>query len=118
MVAPRPDIDTTSGLTGAFPGLNGHSASSQAPRSVPALNLDRASPERGRNRLSSRRRVASFGLRGGFGRHGRAAFRAGPDPCTHALADRIRRYDTFDEIEAELEAASIVAALRLESPVG
>ncbi len=30
----------------------------------------------------------------------------------------IRSYDTFDVIEAELEAASIVAALRLESPVG
>jgi MGT family glycosyltransferase len=35
-----------------------------------------------------------------------------------ALAARIREYDTFGEIEAELEAASLAAALRLESPVG
>ena len=35
-----------------------------------------------------------------------------------ALATRIHEYDTFDLIEAELEAASITARLRLESPVG
>jgi MGT family glycosyltransferase len=35
-----------------------------------------------------------------------------------ALAARIREYDTFDAIESELEAASLAAALRLESPVG
>jgi len=35
-----------------------------------------------------------------------------------ALAARIRQYDTFGAIEAELEAASLAAALRLESPVG
>ena len=35
-----------------------------------------------------------------------------------ALAAGIRGYDTFGVIEAELEAAAIVAALRLESPVG
>ncbi|KRE22936.1 glycosyltransferase [Agromyces sp. Soil535] len=35
-----------------------------------------------------------------------------------ALAARIREYDTFDAIEAELEAASLAAALRLESPAG
>jgi MGT family glycosyltransferase len=35
-----------------------------------------------------------------------------------ALAARISEYDTFDEIEAELEAASLAAALRLETPVG
>jgi UDP:flavonoid glycosyltransferase YjiC (YdhE family) len=34
------------------------------------------------------------------------------------LAARIRRYDTFGAIEAELEAAARAAALRLESPVG
>ena len=35
-----------------------------------------------------------------------------------ALAAGIRGYDTFGVIEAELEAAAIIAALRLESPVG
>lgn len=35
-----------------------------------------------------------------------------------ALAARIRQYDTFGAIESELEAASLAAALRLESPVG
>lgn len=35
-----------------------------------------------------------------------------------ALAARIREYDTFDAIESELEAASLAAALRVESPVG
>jgi MGT family glycosyltransferase len=35
-----------------------------------------------------------------------------------ALAARIREYDTFDAIESELEAASLAASLRLESPVG
>lgn len=35
-----------------------------------------------------------------------------------ALAARIRQYDTFGAIESELEAASLAAALRLQSPVG
>ena len=35
-----------------------------------------------------------------------------------ALAARIAEYDTFDTIEAELEAASLAATLRLQSPVG
>ena len=35
-----------------------------------------------------------------------------------AFAAGIRGYDTFGVIEPELEAAAIVAALRLESPVG
>ena len=56
-----------------------------------------------------------------------AAIRAGVDRVlddhgyrdrARALAARIREYDTFDAIEAELEAASLAAALRLESPVG
>ncbi len=34
------------------------------------------------------------------------------------LAERIGEYDTFDEIEAELEAASLRAAVRRQSPVG
>ncbi|MFD4421332.1 glycosyltransferase [Agromyces sp. NPDC058484] len=34
------------------------------------------------------------------------------------LAERIREYDTFGDIEAELEAASIRASLRIESAVG
>ena len=35
-----------------------------------------------------------------------------------AMAARIRDYDTFDLIEAELEASVIAASLRLETPVG
>ena len=35
-----------------------------------------------------------------------------------SLAERIREYDTFDEIEAELEAASLTAEMRRQSPVG
>ena len=35
-----------------------------------------------------------------------------------AMAARIREYDTFDLIEAELEASVIAASLRLETPVG
>jgi hypothetical protein len=42
-------------------------------------------------------------------------FRFTPTPDHSA---RIREYDTFDAIESELEAASLAAALRLESPVG
>lgn len=34
-----------------------------------------------------------------------------------SLAERIRAYDTFDEIEAELEAASLRAQMRRQSPV-
>jgi UDP:flavonoid glycosyltransferase YjiC (YdhE family) len=56
-----------------------------------------------------------------------AAIRAGVDRVladrgyrdrARELATRIGEYDTFDMIEAELEAASITARLRLESPLG
>ncbi|HEX6366546.1 MAG TPA: nucleotide disphospho-sugar-binding domain-containing protein [Agromyces sp.] len=77
--------------------------------------------------VSMRAEWAGVGVNLRSGTPTAAAIRAGVDRVladrgyrdrARALATRIGEYDTFDMIEAELEAASITARLRLESPLG
>lgn len=77
--------------------------------------------------VSMRAEWAGVGVNLRSGTPTAAAIRAGVDRVladrgyrdrARELATRIGEYDTFDMIEAELEAASITARLRLESPLG